>query len=441
MMITIVTVRPRRWNSQTSFFSSIIIIISIIIVTAAPATAQCPSFVTVPLSTDGGATIVSELRFDFGGSLFGTALAGAHAMGVSRLRDEDGDCAATIGNTRNASDAAGVLCAAATIAMEARAAFRAAPNCLEDRSPSSPSSSSSSSSSLLPLFEGALDVLQVGAHIGDSHDVTAQPLDPLFAWLRHAAPAWVRALLVEPVRASFEALVANYAGAAAQLHYLHAAVDVTAGRRSIFVPSRCDDNYAEDPRRSDDEQRRQKGELVVDNAQLAIRQGKEEGHYCIERDQYSREHGSLIGSLQASHIEEHLWPFMHNAFHPERLLRRIPVPAVDWAAILAMHSCHAIGLLLIDAEGVDCRLLDSFPFHAVRPNVIVFEHAHCDGTGSHQPRGDSSSSSSTAARRHDHHRPAFERTRALLLAHGYRQVASDAGATLGDSMDATFYRE
>ena len=45
---------------------------------------------------------------------------------------------------------------------------------------------------------GPLDLLQVGAHVGDG------PGDPVYAWLRHAAGPWVRAVLVEPMRGSFE---------------------------------------------------------------------------------------------------------------------------------------------------------------------------------------------------------------------------------------------
>lgn len=57
---------------------------------------------------------------------------------------------------------------------------------------------------------GPFDVIQVGAHVGNSTDSRGRLIDPIFEWLLEAPPS-SSALLVEPIRSSFEALVATRA--------------------------------------------------------------------------------------------------------------------------------------------------------------------------------------------------------------------------------------
>ena len=249
------------------------------------------------------------------------------------------------------------LCAAQALADRARALF-AAGGCAP------------------AALEGRFDVLQVGAHVGDSRDYQGRSLDPIHGWLR-AAPAHASALLVEPVRASFEALVANARGSRADVSYLHAALVPAARPEPAHI-------FDAEPGRGS-----------------------------------TRADLSLIASLDAGLIEGHV---SRNATGDAvvRSLARRPVAAYDWAQLRAAYAPARLGFLAVDAEALDCQLLLAFPFHALRPHVVQFEHAHCDGAFSR----DADPGTWIL----------LNRTRGLLAAYGYEVAnATHAG-------DATFVR-
>ena len=178
-----------------------------------------------------------------------------------------------------------------------------------------------------------LDVLQVGAHEGDS------PGDPLYAWLRHRAAPWVRAVLVEPMRASFEALVRNYAGAVASISYVHAAVAGRERKPLVFYdPRRCGAPYPDASNR------------------------------CIE----GFEHSTLVASTNQTFVAQHA-----RGIGRDPPIARHEVAGLDWRSILEAHGASAVGVLVVDAEAMDCDLVASFPFDVAVPDVIVFEQGHC----------------------------------------------------------------
>lgn len=96
-------------------------------------------------------------------------------------------------------------------------------------------------------------------------------------------------------------------------------------------------------------------------------------------------------------------------------LQSIFVPAYDWAALISVHGISTIGHLIIDTEGLDCRLLQSFPFSKIRPLMVSFEHCHCDGPQS--------------SRYED--RPVFNATIAILRAYGYERLEPYEGGPFG----------
>ena len=115
------------------------------------------------------------------------------------------------------------LCTAGVVAGYARHEFLAAGHC--------------GSAEMVESQRGVVDVLQIGAHVGDSRASSAAEatLDPVFPWLRHAATSSIKAVLVEPVRDSFEQLVANYAGAAARVFFVHAALSAAVALSLIHI--------------------------------------------------------------------------------------------------------------------------------------------------------------------------------------------------------------
>ena len=322
--------------------------------------AACDNAVTVPAAIDGNQL---DLRFRRDESLLGQGLAYAMCHSLRTPKGCEG------------------LCAAQALADRARAAFLA---------------SGCGAVSLDKRF----DVLQVGAHVGNSRDDANRLLDPCSrgserrrrmrrccssspcVWsasepsnsLRATPPPSTRRRPSR--RASFEALVSNVAGAAADVSYLHAAL----------VPER-------------------RGPTHMFNAEPA------RGGTSADL--------SLIASLDPRHIEGHV---AHNATGDARVrsVSRKAVAALDWAALAAAYALDRVGFLALDAEGIDCKLVLSFPFDVLRPNVVQFEHTHCDGPFSRD--GD----------------PAdwvqLNLTRGLLGAHGYEIFeATEAG-------DVTFVR-
>lgn len=124
-----------------------------------------------------------------------------------------------------------------------------------------------------------------------------------------------------------------------------------------------------------------------------------------------------VRSLDARHISQHL---AGGFLVADEAPSSDAVAAADWDLLLAMYGVDKVGLLLVDAEGFDCKLLLAFPFHVLRPNVITLEHAHCDGPFSKD--GDPSTW------------VLMNRTRALLAAYEYVHVdATEDG-------DSTFIR-
>ena len=267
---------------------------------------------TLSIDIDG---VSVKLAFDNTSSVFGTAL-----RHVAELGDAHGGL---MGGSCETGDA---FCAAGELADGAHAllAERCGDGGDGDAHPA------------------PLDVLQVGAHEGDS------PGDPLYAWLRHRAAPWVRAVLVEPMRASFEALVRNYAGAVASISYVHAAVAGRERRPLVFYePRRCDAPYPD--------------------ASHDVR--------CV--------HGFETSTLIASTN----WTFVYHGARwivdPTGSTTAVPpiarreVAGLDWRSILEAHGASAVGVLVVDAEAMDCDLVASFPFDVAVPDVIVFEQGHC----------------------------------------------------------------
>lgn len=178
------------------------------------------------------------------------------------------------------------------------------------------------------LHKSRFDVVQVGAHVGNSTNAAGEVIDPVYELLSKRGD--LSALLVEPLRRSFELLVANYDASPADLTFVQAAIDLSVGAKKIYEapPARDYDN-----RRADTTQ---------------------------------------IASLKEKNVAMHFG----SAF--PALSEQI-VASFDWPTLFAVYDITTIGHLVMDAEGLDCQLIAAFPFHLVRPHLITLEHRHCDG--------------------------------------------------------------
>jgi hypothetical protein len=52
----------------------------------------------------------------------------------------------------------------------------------------------------------------------------------------------------------------------------------------------------------------------------------------------------------------------------------------SFETLIGSASISSIDILITDTEGMDAKLLPTFPFAKVRPRYIIFEFKHADGT-------------------------------------------------------------
>ena len=296
--------------------------------------ASCPEVLELAHTIDG---VASSVAFARNASFLGVAF--AHLAGWDGLHLAD-----VLGKGCVVGDN---LCTAGVVAGYARHEFLAAGHC--------------GSAEMVESQRGVVDILQIGAHVGDSRASSAAEatLDPVFPWLRHAATSSTKAVLVEPVRGSFEQLVANYAGAAARVFFVHAALSAAVALASLHVPLRCADPYARSYMERHIDTVARHGAPRVDGQSEVL---------CLE----GFEVAGLVGSLDRAHVAKHVGEDYADA------IATYDVPALTWATLLDSHSASAVGLVVVDAEGRDCALLSAFPYDRLRPDAILFEYSHCD---------------------------------------------------------------
>lgn len=86
-----------------------------------------------------------------------------------------------------------------------------------------------------------------------------------------------------------------------------------------------------------------------------------------------QDYGDQLGSLSSGHAIDH-----DSNFEPH--IKKIRVRAFTISRLLTELGCTDIDLLFLDTEGFDAQILKCFPFDVLKPNKIIFEHMHSDGT-------------------------------------------------------------
>jgi len=65
----------------------------------------------------------------------------------------------------------------------------------------------------------------------------------------------------------------------------------------------------------------------------------------------------------------------------------VEVPCLSPATLLARHSVDRLDVLVIDAEGLDCQILQNFDIEALRPRIIAYEDINSEPAESAACRG------------------------------------------------------
>ena len=83
--------------------------------------------------------------------------------------------------------------------------------------------------------------------------------------------------------------------------------------------------------------------------------------------------GDQLGSLISDHATN-----VDLKFKPH--IKKIKVKALKISKLIQQIDCKNLDLLMLDTEGFDAQLIKNFPFENLRPDKIIFEHKHSDGT-------------------------------------------------------------
>ncbi len=151
--------------------------------------------------------------------------------------------------------------------------------------------------------------LQIGAHDGLT-------FDPIHEYVRQFH--W-RGLLVEPQPAVFAQLRKNYAGEA---------------------------------------------QLLFENSAIAPQDGTLDLHVFESAD--AADHASMLASTRKHYLQL-------NGDRARGTLKKITVPALSLASLLAKHEVERVNLLQIDTEGFDFEIIRMIDFRRIKPEIIHYE--------------------------------------------------------------------
>jgi FkbM family methyltransferase len=98
--------------------------------------------------------------------------------------------------------------------------------------------------------------------------------------------------------------------------------------------------------------------------------------YCAKDDPLSKGWLNQICSFDKNHVIKHLL-LLHKT--PSQNLIMVNVTAMSFPTFLWQAGITNVDVLMIDDEGFDFHVMKQFPFHRIRPKVIVWEHKHLVG--------------------------------------------------------------
>ncbi len=109
--------------------------------------------------------------------------------------------------------------------------------------------------------------------------------------------------------------------------------------------------------------------LVFENIAVAERPG-EKDFFSIEKTSDSPAWIYQVSSFKAevtSKVATHL---------PQASINKTSIPCTTLNLLLEKHQVQSLDVLLIDTEGYDAKILQSFDLHRYQPRLICYEHFH-----------------------------------------------------------------
>jgi FkbM family methyltransferase len=118
----------------------------------------------------------------------------------------------------------------------------------------------------------------------------------------------------------------------------------------------------------------------VEYLQAAVTENNGEVEFYAPTEEATQvyEYADQLGSLNPNHATEH-----HTGLCDK--IEKVKVKAVTFQTLVREFGITSVRRLITDVEGYDAKILVSFPFGRLKPEIIIFEHKHCDGV-SHMGR-------------------------------------------------------
>jgi FkbM family methyltransferase len=112
--------------------------------------------------------------------------------------------------------------------------------------------------------------------------------------------------------------------------------------------------------------------VTLINAAVDETSGSREFYTVLQSDGALPAWTEQLGSFDRNHLVKH----EDRAPGLSARIVAISVPTMSFTDVLLQFTLTKLDLLQIDAEGMDAKLLDWFPFEQLRPQLVYFENAH-----------------------------------------------------------------
>lgn len=175
------------------------------------------------------------------------------------------------------------------------------------------------------------DLIQIGCHVGNT--LNDKKTIGLFNQKSNA-------IFVEPIQRFFDIMVKNH-----NSHY--------NGNEFIFLNKACSNKV---------------GELDLYEPDIITFSRETEPEYI---DRALPNWVDQLTSVYPDHIKNHHLNIQSNL---------IKVPCTTLNKIIEEYDVKELRSLVIDTEGHDFEILNSLDFNLIKPNKIIFEHKHMEGT-------------------------------------------------------------
>lgn len=113
-------------------------------------------------------------------------------------------------------------------------------------------------------------------------------------------------------------------------------------------------------------------DLILENVAIAPADGEHKFYYVTPVGDATDESVIGIGSFSLAHVLKHAGGIPNFG----KRIQAITVPCMSLTTLFARRQLTRLDAFVIDAEGFDWQILQSFPFTQFHPTLVMYEHNH-----------------------------------------------------------------